>query len=385
MNTAFASAQRTSLDIIYSRFLALQRHSEEFIFINAIPNIVMILDENRQIVFANKALFDFFEQETVEKVLGLRSGELIGCSHALKAANGCGTSRHCVTCGMIRSILSSQMGNVAADECRIMSKDNQAFDYKVHTVPITIQDQNYVILTLIDISEAKRKRVLEKLFFHDIMNTVNGIQGFAELLPNATTEEMNQFSEILANLAIQLVDEINSQRDLLAIEAGEFYLQSTVFESDQLLQDVLQLYKNHSVGVDKILTIAPDTENCLIVSDMRLVRRVLSNMVKNALEASDTNGVVTIRARKLLNHFVMTVHNAGFMLPTVQLQIFKRSFSTKGSGRGLGTYSMRLLSENYLQGRAGFSSTKQNGTVFYVVIPIKNDLLDNKLTNILDV
>jgi signal transduction histidine kinase len=372
MNTAFASAQRTSLDIIYSRFLALQRHSEEFIFINAIPNIVMILDENRQIVFANKALFDFFEQETVEKVLGLRSGELIGCNHALRAAHGCGTSKHCVTCGMIRSILSSQMGNVAADECRILSRNNQAFDYKVHTVPITIQDQNYVILTLIDISEAKRKRVLEKLFFHDVMNTVNGIQGFAELLPNATAEEMNQFSDILAHLAIQLVDEINGQRDLLAVEAGEFCAHYAEFESDEVLNDVHQLYKNHSVGVEKTIVLAPENQNFVIESDIRLVRRILSNMVKNALEATDIHGVVTISTRRVFNNFVMSVHNAGFMLPTVQLQIFKRSFSTKGSGRGLGTYSMRLLAENYLQGRAGFYSDKKNGTVFYAIIPMKS-------------
>lgn len=37
---------------------------------------------------------------------------------------------------------------------------------------------------------------------------------------------------------------------------------------------------------------------------------------------------------------------------TSQLQIFQRSFSTKGKGRGLGTYSIKLLTERYLKGTA---------------------------------
>ena len=34
----------------------------------------------------------------------------------------------------------------------------------------------------------------------------------------------------------------------------------------------------------------------------------------------------------------------------VKAQIFERSFSTKGRGRGIGTYSIKLLTERYLEG-----------------------------------
>jgi sensor histidine kinase regulating citrate/malate metabolism len=53
----------------------------------------------------------------------------------------------------------------------------------------------------------------------------------------------------------------------------------------------------------------------------------------------------------------------------VQLQIFQRSFSTKGNGRGLGTYSMKLLSERYLNGRVTFKSSSRDGTVFIGLYP----------------
>jgi sensor histidine kinase regulating citrate/malate metabolism len=50
----------------------------------------------------------------------------------------------------------------------------------------------------------------------------------------------------------------------------------------------------------------------------------------------------------------------------VKMQLFQRSFSTKGEGRGIGTYSIRLLTENYLNGKVSFISNKTDGTVFSV-------------------
>jgi len=53
----------------------------------------------------------------------------------------------------------------------------------------------------------------------------------------------------------------------------------------------------------------------------------------------------------------------------VQRQLFTRSFSTKGTGRGLGTYSIKLITEKYLQGTVSFVSNEEQGTVFTVRYP----------------
>ncbi len=50
----------------------------------------------------------------------------------------------------------------------------------------------------------------------------------------------------------------------------------------------------------------------------------------------------------------------------VQLQLFQRSFSTKGIGRGIGTYSIKLLTENYLKGSVNFISNENEGTLFTI-------------------
>jgi signal transduction histidine kinase len=53
----------------------------------------------------------------------------------------------------------------------------------------------------------------------------------------------------------------------------------------------------------------------------------------------------------------------------VRLQVFQRSFSTKGADRGLGTYSVKLLTEKYLKGKVSFSSQQGEGTTFFVLLP----------------
>jgi sensor histidine kinase regulating citrate/malate metabolism len=59
------------------------------------------------------------------------------------------------------------------------------------------------------------------------------------------------------------------------------------------------------------------------------------------------------------------------MPPEVQARVFQRSFSTKSQhGRGLGTYSMKLLAENYLRGKVSFLSEVESGTVFFLDLPL---------------
>ena len=107
-----------------------------------------------------------------------------------------------------------------------------------------------------------------------------------------------------------------------------------------------------------------------IRSDGTILRRVLGNLVKNALEATPEGGTVRISSRDLGDRVVLEVNNPGVMPREVQLQIFQRSFSTKADrGRGIGTYSVKLFVERYLKGTVGFASAEPGGTTFSVTLP----------------
>ena len=61
----------------------------------------------------------------------------------------------------------------------------------------------------------------------------------------------------------------------------------------------------------------------------------------------------------------------GAIPEAVQGQVFRRYFSTKGRDRGLGTYGMKLLAEQYLGGRVGFTTDAEQGTRFTVTLPLE--------------
>jgi len=70
-------------------------------------------------------------------------------------------------------------------------------------------------------------------------------------------------------------------------------------------------------------------------------------------------------------HICFWVQNNQFISFNARHQIFNRSFSTKGEGRGIGTYSMKLLAEKYLKGNVRFTTSSEKGTTFSLTVPLK--------------
>ncbi|WP_156181150.1 sensor histidine kinase, partial [Desulfovibrio sp. TomC] len=114
------------------------------------------------------------------------------------------------------------------------------------------------------------------------------------------------------------------------------------------------------------------SQNVQITSDYTLLMRVIVNMLINALEATPEGGSITFGLQEDGDFAKFWVANKSVIPDHIQSQIFKRSFSTKGVDRGLGTYSIKLLTENYLGGKVGFTSEEPDGTVFWVKIRKSN-------------
>jgi len=100
-----------------------------------------------------------------------------------------------------------------------------------------------------------------------------------------------------------------------------------------------------------------------------LLGRILGNMVKNALEAVPEGAAVTLDGGRTAGSVWFSVQNPGVIPPEHLPRVFRRSFSTKGPGRGVGTWSMRILAESYLRGRVTVASDAARGTVFTLILP----------------
>lgn len=373
LNTKFASAEREPV-------AKIKHQSEEFLsnkmfrqILDAVPEAVLVLNKQRQIVFVNKATVDTLGLDDWQMVCGLRPGEILRCNHSTLEAGGCGTSKFCKYCGAVTAILMSQEeGKHVENECRItQSGSGDALDLKVKAAPLEFNDNVYTVFTVLDISDQKRKQVLQRIFFHDILNTAGGLSGFSELLQSAKTEEAEEYKEAIFELSQRIVDEINSQRQLLAAENDELEISVGDVNSLDLIQTVADAYKSHLITGNRKVKIDENAESILIKSDEVLLSRVLGNLVKNALEATDPMQTVMVGCQKVDDTVQFSVKNHRVMPDSVKMQIFKRSFSTKGDGRGLGTYSIKLFTEKYLKGKVEFTSNEEEGTTFFVSYPIE--------------
>lgn len=328
----------------------------------------MILNEQRQVIFANTRLREFAGTRVTGQLLGQRPGEFLDCRQAGLAPSSCGTGQACRTCGSVNAILAALAGHHDMRECRISSTALAAYDLRIWASPFRWRECHYALVVAVDISDEKRRQLLERIFFHDILNTAGSVYGLSELIhhdPGSVAE----LKDDLRETAETLVNEIRSQRMLLAAERNELPVTRAAASSRQLLESAVQSYRHHSLAAHKHLTIARGSAAFVIETDATLLHRVLGNLLKNALEASRPGDTIELGAGELPESFVFWCHNSLPIPPAIQRQLFQRSFSTKGPGRGIGTYSIRLLTERYLGGKVTLTSAPESGTRFLLSFP----------------
>jgi signal transduction histidine kinase len=131
---------------------------------------------------------------------------------------------------------------------------------------------------------------------------------------------------------------------------------------------LVQFFSGSKWGKDKKIVLDLEEKQTVIATDRVLLRRILINLIKNALEASSAGDEITVGYKSSDSKNIIYVQNPTVMDQSVQLQVFKRSFSTKGKGRGIGTYSVKLFVEKYLGGKVSFVSQEGEGTTFFVEI-----------------
>jgi K+-sensing histidine kinase KdpD len=342
--------------------------------IEALPYVAAILNEERQIVFTNSSLLKFLDIADIGELLEKRPGEALRCIHSKQMDAGCGTTKFCQVCGMVNTIMRCQeTGNPASDECRIRTFHKGSEDWldlEITASPFTWNKRRYIIITARDISIEKRKEALERIFFHDVINTAGTLQGLVDVLKQLEDpKKISQFINLLAEVSKDLTEEILNQKSLLAAENGELAVKNHSFYLLETLAAIVKEFREHELALNKKINLTEGPGEVTVYSDPVLIKRVVTNMIKNALEATNQEDDITIDCQIDNEYVLIGVHNPAFMPESVQKQVFQRSFSTKGKGRGLGTYSMKLLSEKYLGGKVYFTSSRKEGTWFYLRLP----------------
>lgn len=336
--------------------------------LEAFPGPALILNTTRQVVGANEAALSAFKADGLRQLLGARPGEVAGCSVAAKAAGGCGTGVECQYCGILNAILRSlDAQGRARGEGMLSLIDGSTLNVDVAVNCLEIEGESMLFLGFRDISAEKHREFMQGAFLHDLMNTAGGLKGLLDLSHDEPTSA-SELLPTLQGLVGSLVDEIEGQRHVMNAEQGRLQSDPQRVDPDQIVGQIVTLYRAHPVARGKEIGFEPNAATS-IVTDVVLFRRVVGNMIKNALEATPEGGRVTVATGSETSTVHVDVHNAAVIPPAARAHVFKRGFSTKGRGRGTGTHAMRILTDQYLEGAVEFETREGYGTRFRVTLP----------------
>ncbi len=207
---------------------------------------------------------------------------------------------------------------------------------------------------------------------HEIRNPLNAIATIVQQLdkdfePSEHKEEYHS----LARLVYNEVKRINRTiQDFLQFSKPE-PLRPQEFEIASLIGQIEMQYQKEAR--QKGITLEVKLHwNGTIVADRDKLAQVLSNLVRNAIEAMENPGRISMEVHKLENDWLqLTVSDTGPGIPQeVQAKIFNLYFTTKASGTGIGLSIVQRIVDQH-NGVIRLKSSPGQGTAFLIQIPRK--------------
>ena len=335
---------------------------------------MMVVNRHLQVVASNSRAAHNGNIARPVHPVGKRLGEIYGCAVSQKSLGGCGTEKECAYCGALKVILSAVEQNKTAEgECLMRTQSavgSGSGEYHVRATPVEVEGRRFTVVSMNDISDRKQRELLERIFVHDLKNAFVGIIGWSDLLAENPTADTATTASRISALVRNVAEEIETHRLLTAAEAQKFTAVLQDVSSEEILRPLKTLFSRHESAYSKHIEFPDLSPDRILHTDPAVLRRVLVNMILNALEATPGEGTVRIGFHENDRDDTFTVWNRGVIPKEIAAHIFKRSFSTKSQpGRGLGTYSMKIFGEDILGGTVSFITDQNTGTEFRIALP----------------
>jgi len=247
-------------------------------------------------------------------------------------------------------------------------------------------DRNEEIRMMME--EVERKNLeLEKsnaslhMFFgvlaHDIKTPMNAIHGFAQLLSTGKypDNKVKEFSDIIFVSTKNVLKIVGDLAQWIAAYSGQALLCITYCNPKLSLE---QIAKSHDAAAEKKnISIVTDIPGFSMYSDESVIRRILDNLIANAIKFTRQDGRICISLRESEQEFIFCVEDNGVGIAPEKIeQLFKlegkQDLSTPGTqgelGTGFGLIHCKALAD-LLQARIWCESKVGMGTSFFLAIP----------------
>jgi len=239
----------------------------------------------------------------------------------------------------------------------ILNKENKYIwtECAVQNLSGEASDEKLILSSYKDITEKKETEELmirsEKMSIagqlaaaiaHEVRNPLTSIKGFLQLLQAGINRKEEYY-----NIMIDEIEKIETiTTELLSISKPN--TENRQMESlDDMIKEVVFLLEPQANKIDIDIKLEHLT-NEFIFCDRSQIKQVLINIIKNAIEAMDTGGTITIYTEKKQSGITVNIADEGPGVPEEIIQKLGEPFlTTKKNGTGLGLMITKQLLERH--------------------------------------
>ena len=352
--------------------------------LQALPQPVIVIDENRQIVFVNYAAETFFGAST--SVLSRqRLDDLIAFGSPIVAlAQSVAERRAPMTEYRVR-VGSARFGDAADDRIvDVFASPISDFDARVALLFQERTMADKIDRQLVSRGAARSVTGLASMLAHEIKNPLSGIRGAAQLLEQSVTADELP----LARLVREEVDRIVDLIDRVEVFGDDRPIEREAINIHVVLDRVKLLAKN---GVARNITFSEDYDPSLppVYGNRDQLIQVFLNLVKNAAEALERTPKGEIRistafrpgiriavqgvAQRISLPLEIVIEDNGPGVPADLLPILFDPFvTTKANGSGLGLALVAKIVGDH--GGVIDHDSRPGRTRFRVLLPVARGL-----------
>ena len=356
--------------------------------LNAAPDPILAVDIQGHIVFANTK---------AEHVFGYPATELLEQPIELLVPDRLRDKHRAVRASYLRAPTTRPMG--AGLELRARCRDGTELPVEISLSPLGDPDGSVIVVIVRDISdrariEAERKSEraaidqlkddLSNMIIHDLKNPVNGIAMTTQAMLRRTDELPDRLRRGLLTIEQACGEMLRLTHNLLDIakmEAGKMPVQEEAVDLGQLVADVVRDYGPVAEQQKKRLVAAVGDSLPFAMADTDLVRRVLVNLVVNAIRHSGADHVRIEAQTGAATAAALTMRvmdNGRGIAFDDQARMFEKFASVRrtASGQpsgdtGLGLPFCKLAVER-MGGSLALASAPGFATVFSVTLPARS-------------
>jgi len=207
---------------------------------------------------------------------------------------------------------------------------------------------------------------------HEIRNPLTAIRGFIQLLrPHLMQLGKDEYARII----LTEIDRANDIIHEFLNSSKPSAPQKSTVNVSSLLKEVVLLTESEALMKGCQMILHEPSEELLVSIDVKQIKQVLLNIIKNAMDAiaevgGDHQGVIDIRAEKEGKSVCISIQdNGGGMDKGLLSRLFDPFFTTKEKGTGLGlSVSYRIIRNH--RGNISVDSLKGAGTIFTISLPL---------------